>query len=389
MAETLIAKKKVLLSKIEAVYGQDPVPTAGANGIVVRSIELSPMELETQENETVKPNFGNDEEIPVLANVKLTIEVDITGSGVAGTVPPLAHYLRACCMAETILATAVTGTATAGSINGITLAAGASATDGTYVGLTINIDSGAGIGQKAVIKSYNGTTKAAVFTTPLNVAVDNTSVYTIPKQVIYRRITDNYESMTSYVYFGNKVQHKITGARGTVSFMFPYKKTPTAKFTFTGCYNPVVDAPAPSITMSGRKKPVAVNAKNTKAIKLHGYSGVIMADLSIDLGNEIVFRSLPGGADEVLITNSKPSGSITQQATTVADKDWWTAIGNVDVGAFSFIHGLEVGNTIKVDACRAQLTKPSYGESDGVVTLQTGLKLLPDLGNDELILTFL
>lgn len=388
MAEPLKAKKKVLLSKIEATYALDPVPTAGANAVLIKNVEFTPMEMELVTRDNIKPYFGNDEDLLAVIYGKLSFETELVGSGTAGTAPPIGQLLRACSMSETSLVTAHTATATAGSTTTITLGTGASAVTDAYVGLTLNINSGTGANQSGVIKSYNGTTKVATMTADWATPPDATSVYAIPAQVVYRRITDSPESITHYMYF-DKVLHKMTGARGTASFMFPYKKAPTAKFSFTGLFVPVVDQDAPAVSFSARKKPLAVNSTNTKSVKLHGYSGVVFSDLSIDLAVETVFRALPGMTDAVSVVDSAPAGSMTQQANTVAVKDWWTAIKNIDVGALSLTHGLVAGNIVKADAPRTQLTKPTYSEADGVQMMQTSMKFLPDAGNDEIIVCFM
>jgi hypothetical protein len=387
-AAPLRAKKKVLLSKIETTEQVDPIPTVGANAVLVKNFELTPMEMELVARDNIKPYFGNDEDVPVVIYAKVSFEVELTGSGTAGVVPPIGQLLRAAGMSETALAAAQTGTSAAGGAATITLAAGASATDNAYVGMTINLTGGTGSGQSGVIQSYVGASKQATVTGNWTTPPDVTTTYAIPAQVVYRRVTDSLESITHYAYF-DAVLHKLIGARGTVSFMLPYKKVPTAKFAFTGVYVPVTDAAAPAANFATRQKPLAVNAANTSAISLLGYTGVVLQDLSIDLANEIVFRSLPGGGDSVVMTDSNPAGSITQQATTIAVKDWWTAIKSVTTGLFSITHGTVAGNKFKLDAPRTQLTKPSYSEGDNVQMLQTSMKFLPVAGNDELTLTFL
>jgi hypothetical protein len=384
----LVAKKKVLLSKIEVTEGTDPIPTVGANAVLVKNFELTPMEMELVARDNIKPSFGNDEDVPVVIYAKVSFEVELTGSGTAGTVPPIGHLLRAAGMSETALATAQSGTATAGGAATINLAASASASDNTYVGMTINLTGGTGSGQTAVIQSYVGASKQATLTGNWTTPPDATTAYTIPAQVVYRRITDAPESITHYAFF-DKVRHALVGARGTVSFMLSYKKVPTAKFAFTGRYVPVIDANAPAANFATRQKPLAVNASNTSAISLLGYAGVVLQDLSIDLANEVVFRALPGGSESVVMTDSNPAGSITQEATTVAVKDWWSTIRAVTTGLFSITHGTVAGNRFKIDTPRTQLTKPSYSETDNVQMLQTSMKFLPIAGNDELTLTFL
>lgn len=71
------------------------------------------------------------------------------------------------------------GTAQAGSMNTITLAAGASATDGTYDPSLVLITEGTGVGQARLITSYNGTTKVAVVDRDWRVTPDSSSVYEV------------------------------------------------------------------------------------------------------------------------------------------------------------------------------------------------------------------
>lgn len=389
MAEAILrAKKKILLSKIETIYADDPNPSVGANAVMVKNIDITPMEIEAQARDNIKPYFGNDEDVTAVAYAKVSFEVELTGSGTAGTVPPIGQLLRGVGMAETVLAAAVTGTATSGSLSKVVLAAGASATNNAYAGLTINFTAGANAGKSAVIKSYDAATKEATLTENMPVSIDNTTVYTIPAQVVYHRITDSQESITHYAYF-DKVLHKMIGARGSASLSLSNKKVPTVKFSYTCIYVPVEDAPAPLASFSSRKKPLAVNSINTKSVKVLGYDKAVFSELSFDLANEVTFRSLPGAPERVEITDSKPTGSLTQEATTVATKDWWSAIRNSDVGALSLTHGIDVGNIIKIDCPRVQLGKPTYSDLDGIQMLQTSLKLLPDQGNDELTLCFL
>lgn len=69
------------------------------------------------------------------------------------------------------------GTAQAGGVNNLTLAAGASAVDGVYFQTYLAIVEGTGAGQGHHIVGYNGTTKVATIDDDWVVQPDNTSVY--------------------------------------------------------------------------------------------------------------------------------------------------------------------------------------------------------------------
>jgi hypothetical protein len=75
------------------------------------------------------------------------------------------------------------GTAQAGAIDSITLAAGASAIDNFYDHTMIVIASGTGIGQARLIHSYNGTTKVATVHPDWDTAPNGTSDYSIMAMV--------------------------------------------------------------------------------------------------------------------------------------------------------------------------------------------------------------
>lgn len=76
---------------------------------------------------------------------------------------------------DTGLKTTHSGTLQAGSTTTATLAAGASAVDNFYQYQTLVVTAGAGLGQSAIISSYNGTTKVATLDRTLATALDNTS----------------------------------------------------------------------------------------------------------------------------------------------------------------------------------------------------------------------
>jgi hypothetical protein len=71
------------------------------------------------------------------------------------------------------------GTAQAGSASGITLRAGASATNNFYKDMVIVIYGGTGSGQTNHILSYNGTSKVCRVKTPWATQPDNTSLYIV------------------------------------------------------------------------------------------------------------------------------------------------------------------------------------------------------------------
>lgn len=97
-------RNKVLLAKIEATYGADAAPTGAANAIAVRNLTLTPMEGQTVSRDLVRPTLGNFTQIHVGTHVLAEFEVEVAGSGAAGTAPAYGPLLRGCAMAETVTA---------------------------------------------------------------------------------------------------------------------------------------------------------------------------------------------------------------------------------------------------------------------------------------------
>jgi len=385
---SLLTRKRAILAKIETTYGVDASPTGGANAILMSNLTVSPMEMTLVERANIKAYLGNNPSVLAAIYAKLAFDVEMAGSGTAGTVPAYGVLLRACGLSETILATAVTGTATAGSLTSITLAAPASSVDGAYNGMTIALTGGSASPATAVIASYVGATKVATFTTPLAVAADVTTVYSIGAQVVYQPISTSFESVTVTCVV-DTVVHKLLGARGTVQVKMTAQGIPMFSFTLSGLYVDVADGTTPAVTLSAFKAPLAVNNRNTTGLVVAGFAGAVGSDMSFDFGNNVVFRSLVGGSETVIITDRKVSGSITAEATTVAAQNWWLNIKNVLLGPFSVTQGTVAGNKVKIDAPSVQLTTPAYADKDGITMLTTKADMIPVNGNDEITLCFL
>jgi len=100
----LYTRKRLILAEIEATYGTDPVPT-GAEAILVRNLEITPLQAETVSRNLVRPYMGQSEQLLAQTRVEVTFEVELAGSGTAGTAPAYGPVLRSCGLSETIVAT--------------------------------------------------------------------------------------------------------------------------------------------------------------------------------------------------------------------------------------------------------------------------------------------
>jgi len=308
----LLARKTAILAKIETTYGTDSIPTGAANAVLVSNLNLSsPMATDYAARDLVRPYFGNSENLPNDFFTTVEFEVEMAGSGVAGTAPAYAPLLRACGFAETINA-------------------GVSA--------------------------------------------------------VYGLISSSIPSLT--IYFNvDGVLHALTGARGTVTTSLTVKQIPKFRFTFMGLYQEVIDSALPSATYSAYRKPLTVSKVNTQSFSLHGFSPC-MSSLELSLNNEMVNRALINCVKETMITDRKPTGSVTIEAPTVAEKDYWDIVASAATGALSIVHGIGAGNIVQISAPMTQLTTPQYNVEDGIQMLQMALIPVPSTsGNDEIVIT--
>lgn len=380
----LLNRKRTILAKIEGTYGTDPTPTGSANAILVRNLNITPMETDQASRDLIRAYLGNYENLPAAIHAMVEFEVEIAGKGTAGQAPNYGPLLRACGFAETLVASAESGTAQSGSASGIVLRAAAALADDAVNGAIIRITGGTGAGQRRMISDYVGATDTATVSKAWDTPPDNTSTYSIDAGAYYRPVSDAFESVTIYVNVDG-VLHELNGARGSVSMELNVLGIPVYRFRFMGLFVTVADGAAPTCDYSGFQKPVTVNNDNTSGFSIHGYSSSGLQALSLDMANNVVFQSLVG-AERVLITDRRPVGSCAIEATTVAAKDWWSLVLNATTDELTIKHGTAAGNIVEFDACAVQLTQPSYEDLDGVAMLRTNLILVPAGGNDELVI---
>lgn len=99
----MLTNRQVLFAKIEAIYGTDPVPAA-TDAILAGGINFTPITEVTVDRNFALPWFGNRGKIIAATYGKLEFDVEIAGSGAAGTAPRYGVLDKACGLSETISA---------------------------------------------------------------------------------------------------------------------------------------------------------------------------------------------------------------------------------------------------------------------------------------------
>lgn len=206
--------------------------------------------------------------------------------------------------------------------------------------------------------------------------------------VTYAPVSASFGSCT--IYFNiDGVRHKVTGARGTFTINGAVGEIPSIDFTFTGIYNAPTDTALPSVTYADQATPVVFKEGNTSGFQLLSYSGCLQA-VSFDIGNSLIYRELVGCTKEVLLTDRAATGSVTIEAPTIAQKDYFTAaLSDGTLGNLLFQHGQTAGNIVDFASTRVDIGDVTYSDQDGVHMLTIPYTCVPSTaGNDEFSLVY-
>lgn len=188
---SLLTRKRTILAKLESTYGTDPTPTGSANAILVRNLSITPLNAENVSRDLVRPYLGASEQLIASAYVGVEFEVEMAGSGTAGTAPAYGPLLQACGMTETDGASDVTYTPKSASFASVTMYYNVDGVLHKVTGARGNVELIINARQIPVFKFtftglYNAPTDAAApsvtytaFQTPLAANSDNTTDFAL------------------------------------------------------------------------------------------------------------------------------------------------------------------------------------------------------------------
>lgn len=200
--------------------------------------------------------------------------------------------------------------------------------------------------------------------------------------VTYAPVSSSFSSYTMDFYADNGSRQAITGVRGTAELSLETGSIPTLAFDQMGIYAAPGALSRPSETYSAQASPLVINADNT-TVSVHGMSAC-MTSFSLSLGAEMVFRQLAGCTKQVLLTDRKPSGSITIELPGIATKDFLALASAQTAGVITWAHTGPAGNIVTFTANNCAFDSPTLDESDGVTNITLPFRPLPtSAGNDE------
>jgi hypothetical protein len=220
----LLIRNTFALVKAETSYGTLASPIDNTDAVKIVSLEINPLTGPRVERNLIKGYLGADRQPLTNEHVAVTITFEWGGSGVAATAPRFTPLLQAAGMNLTSFAE-ITGTATAGGANTLTLANIAAPgppevfnppTD-AYLFYPIEITSGLNSGDKGVIVAHNGSTRE-VTVVPSTASFTGGAVnYKIPALSLLQPISTfgNGSSCTIVAVKDGTNVHRIEGFRGS------------------------------------------------------------------------------------------------------------------------------------------------------------------------------
>lgn len=204
------------------------------------------------------------------------------------------------------------------------------------------------------------------------------------ESVIYAPVSGLCESATIHTYIDGQ-KHAMTGARGSVSLKIE-KGIPYWSFKIMGVHNPALSENPPAVDDSAWISPEVISFENTGTAQLLAQD-VVLVSLNIDDGLNMKNFNLPNYAEIDSIERSV-TGKAVFFAPAISEFNWFAASKNTTFGALNLVHGTAAGKTISHTCPKVQILNPTYGDSDGVRTIECDLNILPLVGNDEWQITF-
>lgn len=95
-------RKTALLADLETTYGVSAAPD-GSDALLVSNMTVK-AEVDKVERPHIREHFGAPEQLPGSGRINIDFDVELSGSGAAGTAPAWGKLLQACGMTETVSA---------------------------------------------------------------------------------------------------------------------------------------------------------------------------------------------------------------------------------------------------------------------------------------------
>ena len=204
----------------------------------------------------------------------------------------------------------------------------------------------------------------------------------------YTPLSTSFSSCTIYCLY-DLTRHKITGARGTVTFNLVAGQIASADFQFIGIYNaPDSTDMSGTWTLANQAAGLEVNDTNVTTATFHGVTSQRIESFDLALNNELVYKETTS-SKQVLIVNRAPGGTAVIEALDTATTDYFAKASATAMGATDVILGASAGNIVRLKVDQTDITGVSYGDTNGIRSLNLPYLALPTTaGNNEMSLIY-
>ena len=194
-------------------------------------------------------------------------------------------------------------------------------------------------------------------------------------------ISSGLESGTLYANIDG-IKHVSLGVRGNAEITVDAKGLPAWKFDLKGSFVPLVDEALPAgVVYTKFLTALPVNKANT-TLTLDGIA-LAASSFNFNMGLQVNKEDLIN-VDEVDISGRESTASVTFRSEALSVRDWVGLHRTRSQVPLVLTHGQGATNKVKLTATRAEIGKPSYGDSNGMQMITLPLRLIPsDAGNDE------
>lgn len=220
---------------------------------------------------------------------------------------------------------------------------------------------------------------------PLLRACAHAEVITATTSVAYNPISDSMESVTIYANLDGR-QHKLLGARGTMSLAFTAQELPYFSFNFSGLLVAPAAVALPTVDTTAFADPQKVSKANTTLTVAGGARN--MRSFSLDMSGQVSPRMLTE-QEEIIIGDRPGQGQFVIEAVALAAYNPFAAALNRTPTALSLVHGTTPKNIVTVAAGQGRIRRDiQLGQTDGIEEWTVPYQALPSNGgNDDWTIT--
>lgn len=425
----LLTRRALVLAKVETVCGEDALPTAADDAVLVSEPEFT-IDPQILERDFVSNDLSSFASVigRIVSGFQFTVDfrnLGVSQSGLVADAPILATLLRGCgyellpmggtgdggnhgsavpdfdndptgdgnvAWASTsdpvtveapVLYTIEVTTGGASGVAQVTITGNNDAEDDLSAAAPQTVTSGT-----ALALGAKGGQITPTFTNDL-ILGDKYSIIVFPTGVKAKPISTGFETLTLYM-FRDGLRFRGYAGQGTFNIEAVAGDFARITFNFTTTYVQPDDTPVPTNPGYGLqlKPPPQVELS---LLTWGGNVSLVAEQWSLDQGNDVQVRpdvNAPQGFAGSLIVDREVTGGFNPESVLEADNPFWDDFARGRQLSFTARIGSAVGEQVIVFCPQAQTNDLQFGDRNGTLTYEKGFQANRFNGDDELCFVF-